>query len=82
MSDNPVNLERSWHINTHIHCVRELVNNGVLNLKLHKVPGVDDVADALTKSVQFQVLEKHREYLWGHCSGVCRTSPGPAGRCA
>ena len=66
MSDNPVNRERSRHIDTRIHCVRELVNDGVL--KLHKVPGVDNVADALTKSVPFPVLEKHREYLWG--SGV------------
>eukprot|EP00961_Rhodomonas_salina_P267077 3608928-Rhodomonas_salina.1 len=70
MSDNPVNRERSRHIDTRIHCVRQLVNDGVL--KLHKVPqaGVDNltVVDALTKSVPFPVLEKHSEYLWG--SGV------------
>eukprot|EP00961_Rhodomonas_salina_P098065 1320033-Rhodomonas_salina.1 len=47
MSDNPVNRERSRHIDTCIHCVRELVNDCVL--KLHKVPGTDNVADALTK---------------------------------
>eukprot|EP00961_Rhodomonas_salina_P093577 1259041-Rhodomonas_salina.4 len=66
MSENPVNRERSRHINTRIYFLRDLVKDGVL--KLVKVPGVDNVADALTKSVPFPTLEKHRKYLWG--SGV------------
>eukprot|EP00961_Rhodomonas_salina_P278290 3760196-Rhodomonas_salina.1 len=48
--------------------IRDLVNDGVM--KLVEVLGVDNlnVADALTKSVPFPTLEKHREHLWG--SGV------------
>eukprot|EP00961_Rhodomonas_salina_P036810 494871-Rhodomonas_salina.1 len=66
MSENPVNRERSRHIDTRVYFIRDLVNDGVL--KLVKVPGVDNVADALTKSVPFPTLDKHRKYLWG--SGV------------
>eukprot|EP00961_Rhodomonas_salina_P130451 1756199-Rhodomonas_salina.1 len=64
MSENPVNRERSRHIDTRIYFIRDLVSDGVM--KLVKVPGVDNVAD--TKSVPFPTLEKHRWYLWG--SGV------------
>ena len=46
--------------------VRDLVKDGVMLLV--KVPGTENVADALTKSLPFPALEKHREYLWG--SGV------------
>eukprot|EP00961_Rhodomonas_salina_P093025 1252381-Rhodomonas_salina.1 len=53
--------------------MQELVNDWVL--KLHKVPGVDNVADAFTKSVPFQVLEKHCKYLWGCCC-VAQTLQG------
>eukprot|EP00961_Rhodomonas_salina_P016632 224231-Rhodomonas_salina.1 len=66
MSENPVNRERSRHIDTRIYFIWDLVNDGVL--KLVKVQGVDNVADALTKSVPFPTLDKHRKYLWG--SGV------------
>eukprot|EP00961_Rhodomonas_salina_P027647 373640-Rhodomonas_salina.1 len=34
-------------------------------MKLVKVPGTENMADALTKSVPFPTLEKHRR-----CSGV------------
>eukprot|EP00961_Rhodomonas_salina_P076518 1027532-Rhodomonas_salina.1 len=66
MSENQVNRERSRHIDTCIYFIHDLVSNGVM--KLVKVPGVDNVADVLTKSVPFPTLEKHSRYLWG--SGV------------
>eukprot|EP00961_Rhodomonas_salina_P159706 2150759-Rhodomonas_salina.1 len=40
-----------------------MVQEGVL--KLIKVDGTKNVTDALTKSVPFPVLVKHREYLLG-----------------
>ena len=61
-----MNRERSRHIDTRVYFILDLVKDGVL--RLVKVPGVDNVADALTKSVPFPTLEKHHKYLWG--SGV------------
>eukprot|EP00961_Rhodomonas_salina_P257539 3480241-Rhodomonas_salina.1 len=66
MSENPVNRERSRHIDTRLHLVRDLVWDGII--KLVKCAGVNNVADALTKSVPFPTLEKHHKYMWG--SGV------------
>eukprot|EP00961_Rhodomonas_salina_P210867 2847427-Rhodomonas_salina.1 len=66
MSENPVNRKQSWHINTGLHFVLDLVRDGII--KLVKCAGVNNVADALTKSVPFPTLEKHRKYMWG--SGV------------
>eukprot|EP00961_Rhodomonas_salina_P254654 3441337-Rhodomonas_salina.1 len=43
-----------------------MVRDGVV--KLIKVPGTENVADALTKSLPAPAFEKHRTYLWG--SGV------------
>eukprot|EP00961_Rhodomonas_salina_P157845 2124841-Rhodomonas_salina.1 len=43
-----------------------MVRDGVV--KLIKVPGTENVADALTKSLPAPAFEKHRQYLWG--SGV------------
>ena len=63
MSENPVNLERSWHTDTRLYFVRDLVHEGVV--KLIKCSGTRNVADALTKSVSFQLLDRHREYLFG-----------------
>lgn len=63
MSENPVNSESRRHIDTQVYFIHDLVNYGVL--KLVKVPGVDKVADALTKSVLFPTLDKHCKYLWG-----------------
>eukprot|EP00961_Rhodomonas_salina_P115855 1559219-Rhodomonas_salina.2 len=53
----------AWHIDTYVYFIRDLVNDGVM--KLVKVQGVDNVADALTKSVPFPTLDKHSRYLWG-----------------
>eukprot|EP00961_Rhodomonas_salina_P205003 2767511-Rhodomonas_salina.1 len=66
MSENPVNQERSSHINTRLYFIRDLVSDDVM--KLVKVPGKENMADALTKSVPFPTLKKHQRYLWG--SGV------------
>ena len=63
MSENPVNRERSRHIDTRLYFVRDLVQEGIV--KLVKCAGTHNVADALTKSVPFPILEKHREYLFG-----------------
>lgn len=66
MSENPVNRERSRHIDTRLHFVLDLAREGII--KLVKCAGVNNVADALSKSVPFPTLVKHRRYLWG--SGV------------
>ena len=63
MSKNPVNRERSRHIDTRVHHIRELCENGVLELT--KVKGLNNVSDALTKSLPAPSYEKHRVYLWG-----------------
>ena len=46
--------------------MQDLVHEGVV--KLVKCTCMHNMADTLTKSVPFPVLEKHREYLFG--SGV------------
>ncbi len=66
MSANLVNRERSRQIDTDYHFVRDMVKDRVI--KLHKCAGMNNVADALTKSIPFPTLEKHQHYLWG--SGV------------
>eukprot|EP00961_Rhodomonas_salina_P232944 3147319-Rhodomonas_salina.1 len=63
MSENLVNREQSRHIDTRLYFIRDLVHNGVM--KLLKCAGTENLADALTKSVLFPTLEKHRRYLWG-----------------
>jgi hypothetical protein len=63
MSNNPVNPSGSRHINTSLYLLQDMVWEGVL--KLAKVDGMKNVADALTNSVPAPVLEKHREYLLG-----------------
>ena len=63
MSENPVNWERSRHIDTCLYVVRDLVQEKIV--KLIKCSGVQNVADALTKSVPFPLLDKHHEYLFG-----------------
>ena len=63
MAANPVHRERSRHIDVKVHNVRELQDEGVLKLK--KVDGEDNVADALTKNLPSSVLLKHAIYLFG-----------------
>eukprot|EP00961_Rhodomonas_salina_P198003 2671714-Rhodomonas_salina.1 len=55
MSENPVNAERSKHI--------DMVRGTILKLK--KVAGTQNVADALTKSLPSPSFYKHWEHLFG-----------------
>eukprot|EP00961_Rhodomonas_salina_P289721 3914475-Rhodomonas_salina.1 len=63
MSKNPVNAERSRHINTRLYFLCDMVHDKLL--KLRKCTGTQNVADALTKSLPAQSFVKHREYLFG-----------------
>ena len=63
MSENPTHADRARHIDTRIYFLRDMVRDGIV--KLRKVPGTENVADALTKSLPAPSFEKHREYLWG-----------------
>eukprot|EP00961_Rhodomonas_salina_P168240 2268053-Rhodomonas_salina.1 len=66
MSENPVNAERSSHIDTHLWFLHDMVWDGLLRLR--KCTGTQNVADALTKSLQVQSFAKHSEYLF--CSRI------------
>ena len=63
MSENPANRDRTRHVDTRVHYLRELVRDG--HVKLLKCAGTQNVADALTKSVPRPALAKHRQYMWG-----------------
>ena len=63
MSENPANAERSRHIDTRQWFLRDMVRDGVL--KLAKCSGLQNVADALTKSLPSPSFYKHQTYLFG-----------------
>ena len=63
MSENPANRERTRHVDTRVHYLRELVRDG--HVKLLKCAGPQNVADALTKSLPRPALAKHRQHMWG-----------------
>jgi hypothetical protein len=63
MSENPANRERTRHVDTRVHYLRELMRDG--HVKLLKCAGPQNVADALTKSLPRPALAKHRQYMWG-----------------
>ena len=63
MSENPANAEWSRHIDTGIWFLRNMVRDGII--KLNKCSGLQNVADALTKSLPSPSFLKHRTYLWG-----------------
>ena len=63
MSENPVNRERSRHVDVKYHFLRERVHLG--EIKLFKCLGTRNVADALTKSLPRPPFAQHREFLWG-----------------
>ena len=63
MSENPANRERTRHVDTRVHYLRELVRDG--HVKLLKCAGPQNVADALTKGLPRPALSKHRQYMWG-----------------
>eukprot|EP00961_Rhodomonas_salina_P226094 3056397-Rhodomonas_salina.1 len=66
MSENPVNADRSRHIDTRLYWLRYMVRDRIL--KLRKVAGMQNVADTLTKSLPYPSFSKHCEYLQG--SGI------------
>eukprot|EP00961_Rhodomonas_salina_P034191 460270-Rhodomonas_salina.1 len=68
MSENPTHADRACYIDMHLYFLRDMVRNGVV--KLIKVSGTENVADALTnlKSLPAPAFEKYCQYLWG--SGV------------
>ena len=63
MSENPANSDRTRHVDTRVHYLRELVRDG--HVKLLKCAGPQNVADAFTKSLPRPALVKHRQYMWG-----------------
>ena len=63
MNENPANRERTRHVDTRVHYLRELVREG--HVKLFKCAGPQNVADALTKCLPRPALSKHRQYMWG-----------------
>jgi len=63
MSENPANRERTRHVDTRVHYLRELVRDD--HVKLLKCAGPQNVADALTKSLPRPALAKHWQYMWG-----------------
>eukprot|EP00961_Rhodomonas_salina_P214545 2897516-Rhodomonas_salina.1 len=68
MSENPTHADRARHIDTRIYFLQDMVRHGDGIVKLVKVPGTENVADALTKSLPAPSFKKYRTYLWG--SGV------------
>jgi hypothetical protein len=59
----PPSRERTRHVDTRVHYLRELVRDD--HVKLLKCAGPQNVADALTKSLLRPALSKHRQYMWG-----------------
>ena len=63
MSENPVNRDRSRHVDVKFHFLRERVRAG--EIKLYKCWGPLNVADALTKSLPRVAFQKHMPYMTG-----------------
>ena len=64
LSKNPVLHGRSKHIDVKYHFLRDLMNDGVINLVYCR--SEDQIADILTKPLKFPAFQKLRELL-----GVC-----------
>ncbi|XP_075664017.1 secreted RxLR effector protein 161-like [Castanea sativa] len=64
LSKNPVLHGRSKHIDVKYHFLRDLTNDGVINLVYYR--SEDQIADILTKPLKFPAFQKLRELL-----GVC-----------
>jgi hypothetical protein len=54
MSENPANCERTRHVDTRVHYLREVVRDG--HVKLLKCAGPQNVAEAMTKTFRVQPL--------------------------
>ncbi|KAE8656273.1 hypothetical protein F3Y22_tig00117005pilonHSYRG00292 [Hibiscus syriacus] len=64
LSKNPVLHDRSKHIDVKYHFLRDLMNDGVINLVYCR--SEDQIADILTKPLKFPAFQKLNELL-----GVC-----------
>eukprot|EP00961_Rhodomonas_salina_P118396 1593735-Rhodomonas_salina.1 len=63
MSENPVNAERSHHIDTRVWFLRDMIRDKLLRLR--KCTGTQNVVDVLAKSLPEPSFTKHSEYLFG-----------------
>ena len=63
MSENPVNRDRTRHVDVKFYFLRERVRAG--EIKLYKYCGPLDVADALTKSLTRPAFHKHTPFMYG-----------------
>jgi len=61
-SENPVNHDRSRHVNVKFHFLRERVRAG--EIKLYKCWGPLNVADALTKCLSRPPFHKHAPFMY------------------
>jgi len=63
MSENPINRDRSCHVDVKFHFLRERVRAG--KIKLYKCWGPLNVAGALTKSLPRPAFHKHVPFMHG-----------------
>jgi len=63
LSKNPVNRQRSKHIDVRYHFIRDEINNG--KVVVQYCPTADMVADIMTKPVTKAKLENFRDFLFG-----------------
>jgi len=63
ISQNPVNRDRSRHVDVKFHFVRERVRAG--EIKFYKCWGPLNVANALTKSLPRPAFHKHASFMHG-----------------
>ena len=61
MSETPANRDRTWHVDTRVYYLRELVRDG--HVKLLKCTGPQKVVDALTKSLPSPAHAKHQQHM-------------------
>jgi len=63
VSQNPVNHDRSRHVDVKFRFLRERVRAG--EIKLYKCWGPLNIADALTKSLPRPAFHKHAPFMYG-----------------
>jgi len=63
MSENPVNHDRSRHVNVKFHFLRERVRAG--EIKLYNCWGPLNVADVLNQSLPRPAFHKHAQFMHG-----------------
>ena len=64
LAKNPVNHQRSKHIDIKYHFIRSEIQAG--NVKLEYVPTEDNVADIFTKPATKVKLEKFKSFIMGN----------------